>query len=213
MQYNIINVAAWELEQKMKLCVFQGTFNPIHSAHLAMANYVKNNFNYSTILFIPAYKPPHKEFDDDMSNHRFQMVKLAVSGQSSFNISNIEFQNERFSYTYFTIQELYKRYKVDGKIGFIIGFDAFREITEWYEADKLKELVHFIVFPRESEIDRDRLALLHYKGYQYTLAKMPPIDISSTKLREKLEKRQPVGSSIPPVVLEYINENELYKNE
>jgi nicotinate (nicotinamide) nucleotide adenylyltransferase len=178
-----------------------------------MANYVKNNYTYSTILFIPAYKPPHKEFDDAMSNHRFQMVKLAVSGESFFGISNIEFQNEKFSYTYFTISELYKRYKIDDKIGFIIGFDAFREITEWYETDKLKELVHFIVFPREGEIDKDRLALLHYKGYKFTLAKMKPINLSSTTLREKLERGQSVGASIPSAVLEYINKNGLYKKQ
>lgn len=199
----------------MKLCVFQGTFNPIHNAHLAMANHVKNVYNYDTILFIPAYKPPHKEFDDEMSNHRYQMVKLAVSGNSAFGISNIEFQNERFSYTYFTIEELYKRYKIDGKIGFIIGFDAFREITEWYEADKLKELVHFIVFPRGTiiDLDKDRLALLHYKGYQYTIAKMPPVPISSTELREKLESGQSVTGSVPLTVLEYIRENGLYKEQ
>lgn len=195
----------------MKLCVFQGTFNPIHNAHLAMANYVKKTYDYNTILFIPAYKPPHKEFDDTMSNHRFQMVKLAVSGEGFFGISNIEFQNEKFSYTCVTIQELYKRYKIDGKIGFIIGFDAFREITEWYEADKLKDLVHFIVFPRENEIDKDRLALLHYKGYKYTIANMPPIDLSSTELREKLESGQSVSGSVPSAVLEYIRENGLYK--
>lgn len=195
----------------MKLCVFQGTFNPIHNAHLAMANHVKKVYDYNTILFIPAYKPPHKEFDDTMSNHRFQMVKLAVSGEGFFGISNIEFQNEKFSYTSVTIQELYKRYKIDGKIGFIIGFDAFREITEWYEADKLKDLVHFIVFPRENEIDKDRLALLHYKGYKYTIANMPPIDLSSTELREKLESGQSVSGSVPPTVLEYIRENGLYK--
>lgn len=168
-------------------------------------------YDYNTILFIPAYKPPHKEFDDTMSNHRFQMVKLAVSGEGFFGISNIEFQNEKFSYTSVTIQELYKRYKIDGKIGFIIGFDAFREITEWYEADKLKDLVHFIVFPRENEIDKDRLALLHYKGYKYTIANMPPIDLSSTELREKLESGQSVSGSVPPTVLEYIRENGLYK--
>lgn len=197
----------------MKLCVLQGTFNPIHNAHLAMANYVNNVYDYDTILFIPAYKPPHKDFDDDMANHRFQMVKLAVSGEGFFGISNIEFQNEKFSYTYFTILELYKRYKVEGKIGFIIGFDAFREITEWFETDKLKELVHFIVFPREGLIDKDRLALLHYKGYKFSVATMNPIDISSTTIREKLTEKQPIVGLVPPVVLEYINENELYKNE
>lgn len=197
----------------MKLCVFQGTFNPIHNAHLAMANHTKRAYDYDTILFIPAYKPPHKEVDYEMSDHRFQMVKDAVSGESYFGISNIEFQNERFSYTYFTIEALYKRYKIDGKIGFIIGFDAFREITEWYETDKLKEMVHFIVFPREGEIDKDRLALLHYKGYKFSIATMQPIDISSTIIREKVAQRQPIGNLVPKVVLEYIKENGLYKNE
>ena len=197
----------------MKLCVFQGTFNPIHNAHMAMANYAKTVYDYDTILFIPAYKPPHKEYDDEMSNHRLQMVKLAVSGESFFGLSNIEFQNERFSYTYLTILELYKRYKIEGKIGFIIGADAFREVDTWYETDKLKDLVHFIVFDREGEIDRDRLALLHHKGYKFTMAKMKPLDLSSTALRELLQKRQPVGAYIPKVVMEYINENGLYKEE
>lgn len=197
----------------MKLCVLQGTFNPIHNAHLAMARYTKNTYNYDTVLFIPAYKPPHKEIDDDLANHRFEMVKLAVSGESSFGISNIEFQNEKFSYTYITILELYKRYKVEGKIGFIIGFDAFREITEWYESDKLKDLVHFIVFPREGELDKDRLALLHYKGYKFSIAAMQPIDLSSTMIREKLLERRPAMGMAPRAVLEYIKRNELYKNE
>lgn len=197
----------------MKLCVMQGTFNPIHNAHLAMAAYTKKVYDYDTILFIPAYKPPHKEIDDELANHRFQMVKLAVSGENFFGISNIEFQNEKFSYTYVTISELYKRYKIDGKIGFIIGFDAFREITEWYESDKLKELVDFIVFPREEEFDKERLALLHYKGYKYSLAKMQPMDISSTMIREKLTEGRSVGGLLPSLVLEYINKNGLYKDE
>ena len=197
----------------MKLCVFQGTFNPIHNGHLAMAQYVKSVYNYDTILFIPAYKPPHKEFDENMSNHRFQMVKLAVSGEGFFGISNIEFQNERFSHTYLTILALYKRYNIEGKIGFVIGADAFREILDWFEADKLKTLVDFIVFPRDLDIDKDRLALLHYKRYQFTIAKMRPIGISSTNIRNRIEAHQNIGSLVPKVVLEYINENRLYREE
>lgn len=197
----------------MKLCLFQGTFNPIHIGHMAMANHIKNAYDYDSILFIPAYKPPHKELDEDMANHRYQMVKLAITGESAFNISNIEFQNEKFSYSYFTIEELYKRYKIDGKIGYIIGFDAFREITEWFEADKLKKLVHFIVFPRGTIIglDQDRLALLRHKGYDFELAKMQPVHISSTNLREKMASMQPVAGTIPLAVGEYIKENGLYK--
>lgn len=195
----------------MKLCVFQGTFNPIHNVHMAMANHVRNIYDFDTVLFIPAYKPPHKEFDDEMSNHRFQMVKTAIEGENKFTISNIEFQNERFSYTYLTILELYKRYKIDGRISFIIGTDAFFEVDTWYEADKLKDLVEFIVFPRQSEIDKDRLSLMYYKGFKFQIAKMDFINLSSSALRERLKKGQNVGSLIPSKVLEYIRENGLYR--
>jgi len=196
----------------MKLCVFQGTFNPMHVMHMAMANHIKNNYDFDMILFIPAYKPPHKEIDDTMSNHRLQMVKTAIEGETAYGISNIEFQNEKYSYTYLTILELYKRYKIEGKISFIIGTDAFREIDDWYEADKLKKLVDFIVFKREEKIDMDRLMLLHYKGFNHSLANMVCADLSSSTLRERLKNGQSVAGLIPTKVLEYIRANGLYKN-
>jgi nicotinate-nucleotide adenylyltransferase len=197
----------------MKLCVFQGTFNPIHNGHLTMANYVKTVYDYDQVLFIPAYKPPHKEINEKMSNHRFQMVKLAITGEGFFGISNIEFQNERFSYTYLTIEQLYKKYKIEGKIGFIIGLDAFREITDWLESEKLKSLVDFIVFPRGLEIDKDRLSLLHYKGYKFTLARMKPTEISSTNIRDRILHGKSVAGQVPLVILDYINKNGLYLKE
>lgn len=195
----------------MKLCVFQGTFNPIHNVHLAMAHHIDNVYDFDTILFIPAYKPPHKEFDDDLANHRFKMVKLALSGETAFSLSNIEFQNERFSYTYLTILELYKRYKIDGKINFIIGFDAFRELDDWYEADKLKKLVHFIVFARSEEVDKERIVLMQSKGYDFSFAKMEFINLSSSMIRDRVSKGESVSGLVPQKVLEYIKENGLYK--
>lgn len=197
----------------MKLCVFQGTFNPIHNVHMAMANYVKNNFDFDTILFIPAYKPPHKEFDDDLANHRLQMVKLAIEGENSFSISNIEYQNERYSYTYLTIEELYKRYKVDGKINFIIGTDAFYDLEGWYEADKLKKIVEFIVFAREDEINQERMIRMQNKGYQFKFAKMDFINLSSSLVRAMIKKGKPTGNLIPFKALEYINQHGLYREK
>lgn len=200
------------LLQIMKLCVFQGTFDPIHSVHLAMAQFVKNHYDFDNILFIPAYKPPHKEIDDAKSIHRLKMVKIAIEGETAFSISNIEYQNERFSYTYLTILELYKRYKIEGKIAFIIGTDSFREIDGWYEADKLKKLVDFIVFPREVNVDTERLALLRHKGYNHILAPFKVVDLSSTGLRDRLKNGQSVAGLIPAKVLEYIRANGLYRD-
>ena len=94
----------------MKLCIFSGTFNPIHNAHIKMAEYVLKNYGFDKIIFIPAYKPPHKDYQDNMCIHRYNMVKLAIQNNPKFEISDIEYKNEGKSYSYLTALELYKQY-------------------------------------------------------------------------------------------------------
>ncbi len=193
----------------MKLCVFQGTFNPIHNAHLKMAEYILQNYGFDKILFIPAYKPPHKDYNLKMSEHRFKMVQLAVSSNPKFEISDIEYKNDRISFTYLTIQELYKKYDIKDKINFIIGTDAFEKIDSWYETDKLKELVDFIIFVRQNELDKNRFQ--HLKGYNYKFAQMDFEDISSTQIRDNIKTGKSIKNLVPEQVERYIRENELYK--
>lgn len=195
----------------MKLCVFCGTFNPIHNVHLALANYIRTHFKFDTILFIPAYKPPHKHIDDDLANHRYAMVKLAIDGVSAFNISNIEFRHERYSYTVNTMEELYKMFSsIEGKISFIIGTDAFRQIEDWYETDKLKELVDFVVFQREDNFKPESLERLRNAGYNFVCVDMPFINVSSTVLRSRIKHGKPIGNLVPQKVQEYIKKYGLY---
>lgn len=195
----------------MKLCVFQGTFNPIHNAHLRLAKFVKNNFGYDKILFIPAFKPPHKNFDEIFSNHRLEMTKLAIQGIEGLDVSDIEFQRDGISYTYLTILDLYKSYHIDGKIGFIIGTDAFEQLPTWYETDKLKELVEFVLFKRCDNVNKNSLALLSKKGYKFNMVDLSFLDISSTMIRENLKSGKSVKELVPNKVLEYIGKNELYR--
>ena len=197
----------------MKLCVFCGTFNPIHNVHLAVAKFVDRNFDFDNILFIPAYKPPHKHIDDELANHRYNMVRLAIEGESSFRISNIEFRHEKYSYTFNTMEQLYKMYPIEGKISFIIGTDAFKQIEDWYMSDKLKELVEFIVFPREENFNPARLDRFRDKGYNFICTNMPFINLSSTVLRSRIKKGKPVGSLIPQKVQDYIDDNGLYLDD
>ena len=195
----------------MKLCIFAGTFNPIHNAHIKIAEYVLNNFGFDKILFIPAYKPPHKNYDPNFSTHRFNMVKLAIKNNPHFEISDIEFKRETKSYTYDTVTDLYKQYNTDGKINLIIGTDAFKQIESWHETEKLKKLVDFIVFVRQNEnVD---LTSLKNKGYNFQIAKMEFIDISSTVLREKIANGTSITGFVPMKVEEYIKENGLYQNK
>ncbi len=196
----------------MKLCVFQGTFNPIHLAHLKMADFVLKNYNFDKIIFIPAYRPPHKNYDIKLTPHRMEMVKLATHINPRFNVSDIEYQNERNSYTYLTILELYKKYDIEGKINFIIGTDAFKKIDTWYEADKLKNLVDFIVFSRENEPDTAKYDELKSKGYNFNFAKMDFEDISSTNIRQSIKAGKDISKYVTNNVKGYIETHGLYKN-
>ena len=197
----------------MKLCVFQGTFNPIHVAHLKMADYVLENYGFDKIIFIPAYRPPHKNYDITLTPHRFKMVELAALSNPNFKVSDIEYKKERNSYTYLTILELYKKYNIEGKINFIIGTDAFKKIDTWYESDKLKELVNFIVFVRENELDNKKYQELKEKGYNFTFAKMNFQDISSSNIRKNIQEGHDISEFVTDKVKGYIEQNGLYKNK
>lgn len=196
----------------MRLCVFQGTFNPIHKVHLEVAKFAKEYYNFERILFIPAYIPPHKSVDKKLALHRFNMVKLAISEYNGFDISDIEYKREGNSYTYNTILELRKAYNItDEKINFLIGTDAFIKIRTWYKTDKLKELVHFIVFKRTNEFNKDDFNELRGFGYDFEFAPMNYIDVSSTRLRENLGNGISINDMELPKIREYIKEHGLYQ--
>ena len=155
----------------MKLCVFQGTFNPIHNAHLDMAEFVLQNYGFEKIIFIPAAAPPHKDYDANFAIHRLNMVKLAVENNPHFEVSDIEFHLQGKSYSYLTALELYKKYNIERKINFIIGTDAFEKIESWYHSEDFKKIVDFIVFVRENNFTPERFQYLKDKGYNFQLTR------------------------------------------
>ena len=194
----------------MKLCVFHGSFNPVHNAHLRVADFVRENYDFDKLLFIPAFCPPHK--DIGMAGHRFEMVKLAAENYPEFDVSDIEYKRGGKSYTYLTIKELYETYEIEPPICFIIGTDAFEKIESWYEADKLKELVKFLVFIRQDNFDISRYDYLKGKGYNFEFQKLPYKDISSTELRNKIKDGRDISGLVPEKVKEYIEKHGLYKS-
>ena len=196
----------------MKLCLFQGTFNPIHNAHLKVCEYAKKQFNFDKILVIPAANPPHKSVDRDLAYHRLRMAEIAVKDKEYLEVSDIEYLRSGLSYTYLTVKELYNLYDIEGKISFIIGTDASKNIESWYEADKLKELVDFVVFIRENKFDPERFEYLREKGYRFEFMPLEFLDISSTDIREKVKRQESIQRLVPQKVEEYIKINDLYKS-
>jgi len=184
----------------MTICIFPGTFNPIHIAHIKMAQIALEKYDFEKIIFIPSYIPPHKELETNLAKHRYNMVKLATRNNPRFEVSDIEYKTECKSYTLLTVKKIRDEYGISGRLNMIIGTDAFSKITTWYKADELKNLVHFIVFPRGNDIIKKE----DYAGYSFELVDTSKTDISSTEIRNEHTK------GTVKEVEEYIAKNKLY---
>jgi len=184
----------------MNLTVFTGTFNPIHTGHLIIAEHIRDYLDCNKILFIPSYIPPHKK--ELLANpvHRFNMVKLATADNPCFDVSDIEFRLGGISYTINTIRKLYEENPdISGKIKFIIGADAYPEIDSWYKSNELKKLVDFVVIARPNSPEIDN-----------TVIKAPVIDISSSNIRLRVKNNKSIKYLVSENVREYIYGHKLY---
>lgn len=187
----------------MSICIFPGTFNPIHNAHLKAADYALKTYGFEKIIFIPSHIPPHKKVDKNLSLHRLNMVKLAVCSHKGFEVSDIEYKDNGKSYSLNTVKKILDLYNLEPPLNFIIGTDAFAGLKSWYKWEELAKLVHFIVFPRGVEIDHDKFA-----EFDYEMADMEFTDISSTDIRTNECIRKTTYK-----VEEYIKENGLYASK
>lgn len=183
----------------MKTAIFGGTFNPIHTAHLAMARAAADAFALDRVLFIPAGNPPHKETSTPYE-HRLRMVEIACAADPRFVASRMEEGNEK-SYSIHTIE----RVKAGGdQVYFIIGSDAFAEIETWYRWEDVLGAVEFIVVSRPGH------AIQAPPG-----ARVHPLDtvelpVSSSEIRRALARGE-TPEVVPPAVLEYIRANGLHR--
>ena len=190
----------------MNICIFPGTFNPIHNAHIKMADFALEKYKFDKIIFIPAYLPPHKEINKNLAEHRFNMVRMAISNNKKFEISDIEYKSEEKSYSLITVKKIIEEYHIQGRLNFIIGTDAFAGLNSWYKADELKNLVHFIVFPRRGSANDEMYKDFRNQGWDFETVNCLFMDISSTDIRNT--KRNYATKEIE----DYIETNKLYKN-
>jgi len=133
-----------------RVCVFGGTFDPIHDAHIRIAEEAKLKFKLDLMLLVPAGNPPHKDaftpFED-----RFRMVELACDQHPGLEASALEAGTEH-SYTIDTIERVRKQLEPEDKLFFLIGADAFGDLETWKGWKELVQLTEFIVVARpESE--------------------------------------------------------------
>ncbi|MBI3666802.1 MAG: nicotinate (nicotinamide) nucleotide adenylyltransferase [Acidobacteria bacterium] len=195
----------------MNLAIFGGTFDPIHTGHLEVARAARREYFLDRILFIPASQPPHKPGRCAASyEHRLEMVRLACAEHPAFVASQLEGPagDGSRNYTIQTIRRVAAHLSPHDRLFFIIGADAFAEITTWYRWRQVTMEVEFIVVSRPGyTLDESALppgAMVHWLRSVHS-------NVSSTEIRRRLENGQSTRGMLPAPVARYISRSHLYR--
>jgi len=213
----------------MKTGILGGTFNPIHLAHLRIAEEVREVCALDRILFLPAAAPPHKTVAEAVSfSHRLAMVEAAVADQPAFQASDLEGRREGKSFSVHTLDILGRKWPED-RFYFIIGMDSFRDITSWHDYQRLFTLANIVVAPRPGlprnhpqellpVAIRDQFCydgaaktLRHASGTSLIFLEETYLDISSSRIRQLLAAGRSIRYLVPSAVAAYIERHGLYR--
>jgi nicotinate-nucleotide adenylyltransferase len=186
-----------------RVCLFGGTFDPIHNAHLRIATEAKNKFHLDRVLFVPAGSPPHKVAEGVTPyEDRFQMVLATVGGIPGFEASRLE-EGSRKSYTIETVERLLPSLEPGAELFFLIGSDAFDEIESWRRWQDLVRLVTFIVAARPGREYRTPT------GARVLRLDSVALETSSSDIRSRLSAGE-LPDELPETVKQYIVKHGLY---
>ena len=195
----------------MKTGIMGGTFNPVHNAHLLIAEMAREEYGLDRIIFITGGNPPHKT-SNVSAEHRFNMTHLAIEDNEYFEDDDFEIRRSEKSYTLHTLKYLKDKYPED-ELFFIIGEDSLSDLPKWYKPEEILELCSLLVFARKShETFSGTLNEMRekYKANIYPIS-APIIEISSTDIRNRIRDTKTVRYMLPDKVLAYIKENHLYE--
>lgn len=180
-----------------------GNFNPVHNAHLVVADQVRQQLCLDQVLLMPEFQPPHidkKETIDEQ--HRLKMLELAIEGIDGLSIEPIEIERKGISYTYDTMKLLIEK-NPDVDYYFIIGADMVEYLPKWHRIDELVKMVQFVGVQRPK-----------YKAgtsYPVIWVDLPLMDISSSMIRQFIKSNRQPNYLLPREVLDYIRKEGLYK--
>jgi nicotinate-nucleotide adenylyltransferase len=216
---------------RKRIGLYGGTFNPVHRGHLKAAEDVRAAFRLDTVLFIPSYIPPHKESAGIASAvDRFRMVELACLGHESFVPSPVEVEARETSYSVLTLTKI-KAENPGAWVFFIVGADAFLEIGTWREYERVLAECLFIVTGRPGFDLKSSAAVLggrleervhrvpeggtanesSFSRFGIFLLPIKALDISSTEIRNRVQRGESLEGLVPEAVAAYIRDHQLYK--
>lgn len=215
------------VDMKSLQALFGGTFDPVHYGHLKPVETLANLIGLSRVIIMPNNVPPHRPQPEASSVQRKHMLELAIADKPLFTLDERELKRPTASYTAQTLREWRIEQGPECPLAFIIGQDSLLTFPSWHDYETILDNTHLIVcrrpgYPLQMANEQHQQWLerhltlvpddLHQQpaGKIY-LAETPWFNISATLIRERLEKGEPCDDLMPESVLNYINQQGLYR--
>jgi len=192
-----------------RIGIFGGTFDPIHTAHLQLAEKVRTTLGLDCMLLVVANRPWQKEGERPVTpaEDRFAMVEAAVVGWPSLVPSRIEIDRGGPSYTVDTVRQILGD-EPGAEITVVVGSDVVAGLTTWHDEAALSDLVTLAVVGRPGVAPVEPPP-----GWRSVSVPAAPFDVSSTELRRRLEHGEPVEGWVPEAVIRCIHQRGLYATD
>ena len=198
----------------MKIGIYGGTFNPVHTGHIHAAKQAADILGLDKLILIPDRIAPHKEIPSGSPSpeQRLEMLRLAVAGETGIEVSDIELKREGKSYTYLTVEALAEEYP-EAQLCLLMGTDMFLSFHTWKNPERITAKATLAVMYRGEKGEREKIAAceaaMEQTGVRVDLVKNEIIPISSTQLR-RLIAFDCAGEFLPGGVEGYIRAHKLY---
>jgi len=199
--------------------LFGGSFNPIHHGHLIVARAMAEQMELDRVIMMPSARPPHKQADSLLDPaHRGEMVRRAIRNDPLFSVSDHDLVRAGPSYTIDTVTHFRSELGDQVELFWMIGQDSLAELLSWRRVRELVDLCRIITANRRGgpPIDWDILAQTfsheQVESLRAGLLETPVIEISSTEIRGRIKRGQPIAHLVPHPVAEYVDQHRLYKN-
>ncbi|MEJ2007896.1 MAG: nicotinate-nucleotide adenylyltransferase [Acidobacteriota bacterium] len=216
----------------MRIAIFGGTFDPIHSGHVQAAKAAARKFCLNRILFVPTGHPPHKTSNGLTGyQHRYAMVALACAEDPRFVPSLLESPDLHTGphYSIDTVRRVRRMLKPDDSLYFLIGIDAWLDLPHWKQFRRLLGLADFIVVSRpgfenhelEKVVPHDlrderrpmtSARQIHLRRTTLHILRDVEVPVASRDLRQAIQKKQSIAGLVPPQVEQYILKEGLYSS-
>jgi nicotinate-nucleotide adenylyltransferase len=198
----------------MRIGIYGGTFDPIHLAHLVLAESCRDQLRLDQVWFVPAGVPPHKQSVATDGKRRREMLELALAGHAQFRIEDCELTRTGRSYTVDTLRELQSQHR-GHDWWLLIGGDSLREFATWREPPEILARSRLGVVQRglspTDEVERRLADWPADDQSRVDRVHMPGMDVSATDLRERVGRGQSIRYLLPRAVEIYIQQHGLYR--